>query len=183
MTRRVVKPLSSVTHVSNLLHGRPGFRIHSKWGYVSVLEGGGHICELMSHKHDALNPMWKPHWTTIDPSAYKERKHFRIYGPPPEGRLLAGIAGHSVSFDYFGPPSSEEIAAGHNTHGEAPVVKWNSRQTSGTRVPTLVYGADLPKAQIHFERRISLDRNNPVVYCEESALNLSTFDRPISWNE
>ena len=29
---------------------------------------------------------------------------------------------------------------------------------------------------------ITLDRKNPVVYCEETASNLATFDRPISWN-
>jgi len=29
-----------------------------------------------------------------------------MYGPPPNGRLLAGIAGHSLSFDHFGPPSN-----------------------------------------------------------------------------
>lgn len=181
--RRTETRTPSVIRCPNILDGRPGFRLRSKWGHVSVLQHGGHICALISNKHDGINPMWKPNWKTIDPNKYTSAKHASLYGPAPEGRLLAGIAGHSVSFDYFGPPSPEEIAAGHNTHGEAPVVKWNSQQTSGTKAPTLVYGADLPKAQIHFERRISLDRNNPVVYCEESALNLSTFDRPISWNE
>jgi hypothetical protein len=96
---------------------------------------------------------------------------------------LAGIAGHSVSFDYFGPPSPQEIAAGHTTHGEAPVVKWNSRRDTRSSTANLVYGAKLPNAQIHFERSISLDRNYPVVYIEETAINLSTFDRPISWNQ
>ena len=60
----------------------------------------------------AINPLWKPTWKTIDPTEYSPRKHLRTYGPLPEGRLLAGIAGHSISFDYFGPPSPEEIAAG-----------------------------------------------------------------------
>ncbi len=127
--------------------------------------------------------MWKPGWKTIDPYKYSAARYASIYGPPPEGRLLAGVAGHSASFDYFGPPSPEETAAGHSTHGEAPVVKWSLQQTSSTTSPTLVYGAELPEARIHFERKISLDRSNPVVYCEERALNLSTFDRPISWNE
>jgi len=35
---------------------------------------------------------------------------------------------------------------------------------------------------MRLQRSISLDRDFPVVYCEETALNLSTFDRPISWN-
>jgi hypothetical protein len=183
MTRPVTKPLSYVTYVSNLLHGRPGFRVHSKWGYISVLEGGGHICELISHKHGLLNPMWKPHWTTMDPPKYDQRKHARIYGPPPEGRLLAGIAGHSISFDYFGPPSPEEIAAGHNTHGEAPVVTWQRKRKSAKSARTLVVEAELIEAQMRFQRSISLDQTQPIVYCEETAVNLASFDRPICWNQ
>ncbi len=174
--------ISSLIHHSNLLDGRPGFRLHSRWGYVAVLEGGGHICELVRHTRGAVNPLWKPTWKTINPSAYTRSKHLRVYGPPPEGKLLAGIAGHSISFDYFGPPSPEEIAAGHSTHGEAPVVNWQKQVIPRSPLPTLVYGARLPQAQMRLQRSISLDRDFPVVYCEETALNLSTFDRPISWN-
>lgn len=58
------------------------------------------------------------------------------------------------------------------------------RQKNDTRsAPVLVYGADLPDAQIRLQRTISLDPISPVVYCEETALNLATFDRPISWNQ
>jgi hypothetical protein len=167
---------------ANILDGRPGFRLQTEWGYVSVLDGGGHICELVSHKHGTLNPLWKPTWKTIDPSTYTRGKHTRVYGPPPEGRLLAGIAGHSISFDYFGPPSAEETAAGHNTHGEAPVVDWRRRARSERSMPVLIYDAHLPQAQMRLRRVISLDRVQPVAYCEETAFNLATFDRPISWN-
>ena len=174
--------LSSVTHRSNVLDGRPGFKLHSTWGHVSVLEGGGHICELVLNAAGGINPMWKPKWKTIDPSAYRHRTHLRIYGPLPEGRLLAGITGHSISFDYFGPPSPEETAAGHSTHGEAPVVKWRRKPQPQSAQATLVYGADLPQAQMRLQRLISLDRKYPLVYCEETAVNLASFDRPISWN-
>src|SRR5437016_9961108 len=91
----------SVTNESNILDGRPGFRINSRWGHVSVLEGGGHICELVLNAAGSTNPLWKPTWKTINPAEYDSRKHFHLYGPLPEGRLLAGIAGHSISFDYF----------------------------------------------------------------------------------
>jgi len=173
---------SSVTRRREILDGRPGFRIQSAWGHVSILEGGGHICELVSRKHGAVNPLWKPRWRTIDPSRYTQRKHNRVYGPPPEGRLLAGIAGHSISFDYFGPPSPEEIAAGHSTHGEAPVVDWRRQAIPEGSIPRLAYVANLPQAQMRLRRAIALDRDYPVVYCEETAFNLGTFDRPISWN-
>jgi hypothetical protein len=173
----------SVYRRSDVLDGRPGFRIECPWGHVSVLEGGGHICELASKKHPGINPLWKPHWKTIDPYKYNLAKHANVYGRPPDGRLLAGIAGHSLSFDYFGPPSREEIAAGLSTHGEAPSLRWHALQKSQTPIATLEYGLELPKAQIRFRREISVDRNHAVIYCEESAQNLSTFDRPISWNE
>lgn len=42
---------------------------------------------------------------------------------------------------------------------------------------------ELPESQIRFRRKISLEYERAVIYCEETALNLSTFDRPISWNE
>jgi hypothetical protein len=173
----------SVYRCADVLDGRPGFRIAGLWGHVSVLEGGGHICELASRKHAGINPLWKPQWKTIDPYQYAPAKHARVYGAPPDGRLLAGIAGHSLSFDYFGPPSPEEIAAGHSTHGEAPALKWNTLEMSQKPLPALAYGLQLPKAQIRFSRKISVEREHAVVYCEETALNLSTFDRPISWNE
>ncbi len=97
--------------------------------------------------------------------------------------MLAGIAGHSLSFDHFGPPSKEETAAGLTTHGEAPSLKWNLLKQSDTPRATLRYGRTLRHAQIDFSRTVSVDRANPVIYCEEQATNLSVYDRPISWNE
>jgi hypothetical protein len=176
------KNSTSVTRRSDILDGRSGFRLESTWGHVSVLEGGGHICELILNSAGAINPLWDPKWKTIDPSRYKPSTNGRTYGPMPEGRLLAGIAGHSISFDFFGPPSPEEIAAGHSTHGEAPIVKWRRRGPKRSSQETLIYGADLPLAEMRLERAISLDRDQPIIYCEETASNLATFDRPISWN-
>jgi hypothetical protein len=181
MPLRRVKDSNVVSRLPHIMDGRPGFRLQSQWGHVSVLQGGGHICELVSHKH-GINPLWKPTWKTIDPALYCEKRHCKTYGPPPEGKLLAGIAGHSLSFDFFGPPSSEEIAAGHSTHGEAPVVDWRRKQSANKRQPTLVYEATLPQAQMQMRRTITLDLTSPVVYCDETVSNLSSFDRPISWN-
>jgi hypothetical protein len=182
MRSRVSQKGTTITRLPNVLDGRPGFRLQTPWGHVAVLQGGGHICELILNSVGAVNPMWKPTWKTIDPFRYKARTHARVFGPLPEGRLLAGIAGHSISFDYFGPPSREEIAAGHSTHGEAPVVQWRRLSQQRSLRPTLLYTADLPQAQIRLQRAISLDPHYPVVYCEETAVNLATFDRPISWN-
>jgi hypothetical protein len=173
----------AVSPNKNVMDGRPGFCLRADWGYVSVLEGGGHICELNLNACPGVNPLWRPPWATIDPSEYKISKHARNYGPPPDGRLLAGIAGHSLSFDHFGPPSLEETAAGLTTHGEASALKWSVQKQAQTPKPQLQYGLTLPEARIGSSRTLTLDRVNPVVYCEEEAVNLSSYDRPISWNE
>lgn len=170
-----------MTRRSNIMDGRAGFRLNAAWGHISVLEGGGHICELALNAVGGINPLWKPTWKTIDPFKWDARRHSRIYGGLPEGPLLAGIAGHSISFDFFGPPSAEEIAAGLSTHGEAPVVRWRRKPESPSSQPRLVCVAELPQAQMRLQRTLSLERDNPVVYCEETATNLAPFDRPISW--
>jgi hypothetical protein len=176
-------PSLAVLRDKNVIDGRGGFRLRAAWGSVSVLEGGGHICELNLNARDGVNPLWRPHWRTIDPFEYEVAKHTRKYGPPPDGRLLSGIAGHSLSFDHFGPPSREETAAGLSTHGEAPALKWRVVQKTQLSAAHLQYGATLPAAQLSFSRKLSLDRRHPVIYCEEEAVNLSSYDRPISWNE
>jgi len=172
-----------VSRRQNVMDGRPGFRLQAKWGYLSLLEGGGHICELNLNACSGVNPLWRPPWTTIDPTRYTAEKFARQYGPPPDGPLLSGIAGHSLCFDHFGPPSREETAAGLSTHGEAPALKWKIQKQAQSPRPHLKYGLTLPDARISFSRSLTLDRENPVVYCEEEALNLSSCDRPISWNE
>jgi hypothetical protein len=167
----------------NVLDGRPGFRLQADWGHISVLAGGGHICELNLNACSGVNPLWRPPWTTIDPPDYKVSRHARRYGPPPDGKLLSGLAGHSLSFDHFGPPSVEETAAGLTTHGEAPALMWAMQKQAHSPKPLLQYGVTLPEAGISFCRKLTLDRVNPVIYCEEEAINLSSYDRPISWNE
>ena len=171
----------SAVRYRDVMDGRAGFCLRADWGHVSVLEGGGHICELNLNARSGVNPLWRPPWTTIDPFKYTAAKHARKYGPAPDGRLLAGIAGHSLSFDHFGPPSAEETAAGLTTHGEAPALRWKMEKLAQSPRPQLQYGATLPEAQIRFRRKLTLDRMNPVIYCEEEAVNLSRYDRPISW--
>jgi hypothetical protein len=104
-------PARAVWRNKNVMEGRPGLRLQADWGYISVLEGGGHICELNLNACSGVNPLWRPPWATIDPCEYATATYARKYGPPPDGRLLSGIAGHSLSFSHFGPPSPEETAA------------------------------------------------------------------------
>jgi hypothetical protein len=172
-----------VRRVANVLDGRSGYRLNAPWGHVSVLVGGGHICEMNLKECDGINPLWRPPWKTMDPCKYKAAKHSGAYGELPDGRLLSGIAGQNLSFDYFGPPSKEEIAAGHSTHGEASVVKWRLQRVRAGSGERLRGTALLPEARIRLVRDVSADARDAVIYCEERALNLSSFDRPISWNQ
>jgi hypothetical protein len=173
----------SIERIDKVLDDREGVRVRAEWGHVSVTLGGGHICEFVSRAHPGVNPMWKPCWKTIDPQHYRLSEHKEIFGPPPDGALLAGIAGHSLSFDYFGPPSPEETAAGMSTHGEAPAVPWEIRREFGGDRPGLEYGATLPVSHIDFSRTLRVDPERALFYCEETARNLSSADRPISWTE
>ena len=173
----------SIEHTDKVLDDRAGVRVEAEWGHVSVTLGGGHICEFVSHAHSDLNPLWRPSWKTVDPGRYRAGEHKEVFGPPPDGALLAGIAGHSLSFDYFGPPSAEETAAGMSTHGEAPAAMWELHRQFGGERPGFDYGATLPVSQIEFVRRLSVDPERPIFYCEERARNLSASDRPISWTE
>jgi hypothetical protein len=137
----------------------------------------------VKRSHPELNPLWRPQWQTIDPERFSPHSDEDRFGAPPDGRLLAGIAGHSLSFDYFGPPSQEEMAAGLSTHGEAPAVRWQIFREFQEGRPGVEYGAELPVAQIDFRRTLRIDPEHPVVYCEEKARNLGRADRPISWTE
>lgn len=133
-------------------------------------------------------PLWRPSWTTIDPLEYTAAKPARRYGPRPNGGLLARIAGHSLSFDPFGPPWPEELAAGLTTHGDAPRLNWDIQKHPKVPKPYLQYGLKPPEARIRFSRKLTsrkltLERSNPVIYCEQEAVNLSAYDRAISGNQ
>jgi hypothetical protein len=172
-----------VQQVGETLDRRASIRLESEWGQVSILVGGGHICGLTTRHRPDFNPLWRPPWKTIDPQRYSLAEYGEEFGSPPDGRLLAGIAGHSLSFDYFGPPSPEETAAGLSTHGEAPATMWQVFREFKEEQPGIEYGVSLPAAQIDFRRTLRLDAKHPVLYCEERARNLSRVDRPICWNE
>lgn len=176
-------PPERIEVIDDVLDERAGFRLYGDWGHVSMLLGGGHICQMVSNAHEGLNPLWRPQWRTIDPQQYIPERYAEEFGPPPDGRLLAGIAGHSLSFDFFGPPSAEETAAGLSTHGEAPSLRWQLLEKLLTERPGAEYGVRLPVAQIDFRRTLQIDIKNPIVYCEERARNLSCVDKPICWNE
>ncbi len=155
--------------------GRRARQIENESLRVTVLVEGGHIAEIL-HKPTGVNPLWTPPWPSIEPSTYSLAKHPE-YGADSESKLLAGIMGHNLCVDLFGPPSDEEAAAGLTVHGEASVVEYDI-EASGSQ---LVQKARLPWAGLAIERRIVLE--GTAAHIVESVENLLPYDRPIAWTE
>jgi hypothetical protein len=156
-------------------HGRRGVAIENAGVRVTVLEGGGHIAEILDKK-SGINPLWTPKWPSMEPADFDRARH-REYGAGAEARLLAGIMGHNICLDFFGGPTDEEAAAGLTVHGEAPVASYSIDKADGG----LLTRADLPLAQLRFERRIDLHDFH--VRIRETVENLSSHDRPVGWTQ
>ena len=157
--------------------GRRAAQIENAQLRVTVTTGGGHIAELL-HKQTGVNPLWTPPWPSIEPSTFDPTRHPE-YGAHNEAQLLSGILGHNVCLDIFGGPSPEEEAAGIPVHGEAPVAPY---EVSGDE-NCIEMRCVLPKAQLLFERRISLLPNSARIDISESIENLTGTDRPIGWTQ
>ncbi len=144
---------------------------------LTVLVEGGHIAEMV-HEETGVNPLWQPPWPTIEHSAYDRKRHPE-YGSDAESKLLAGIMGHNLCMDIFGPPSEAEAAAGLTVHGEASVAPYEIEAGPAE----LTARAALPVAQLRVERRIRIAANGHVARVVETVENLSAADRPIAWTE
>src|SRR5580658_6188838 len=105
--------------------GRRAVSIENQEIRVTVLSEGGHIAGIL-HKAAGVNPLWTPAWRSIEPSTYDPAAH-PGYGSGMDAKLLAGIMGHSLCLDLFGPPSPEEAEAGIGVHGEASAAAYDFR--------------------------------------------------------
>lgn len=158
-----------------LFQGRRAAAIENDALRVTVLEEGGHIAEVL-HKKSGVNPLWVPHWPSIEPSQFDPGRH-PAFGYGADGRLLAGIMGHNLCLDIFGGPSRAEAAAGLTAHGEASV----ARYAIETRRGDLVMDVMLPMAALQVHRMLAL--RDHMVHVHESVRNLSACDRPVGWTE
>ena len=145
--------------------------------YLTLLPGGGHIAEMVL-KSNAVNALWIPPWPTIEPADYDPAKHPE-YGTGPEAKLLSGIAGQNLCFDYFGPPSDEEAATGLTVHGEGSIVNWETEQKRGELVAT----GEFPQAGMRMVRTLRLAPGAHGVVVSETAENLRDIDRAIGWTQ
>jgi hypothetical protein len=105
-----------------LFRGRRAAAIENGDLRVTVLEGGGHIAEVL-HKASGISPLWIPPWPSMEPGDYVGSSD-TTYGAGVESKLLAGIMGHNLCLDIFGGPSEEEFAAGLQPHGEASIATY-----------------------------------------------------------
>jgi hypothetical protein len=142
---------------------------------VTVLEEGGHIAEIFD-KVAGVNPLWMPPWPTIEPSAC-DAAAAANYGGGSDARLLAGIMGHNLCLDIFGPPSDAEAMAGLTAHGEGSSVPYELTAAG----EHLTARAHLPVAGLDFERVILLRAR--ALHVRETVTNRSGAERPIGWTQ
>ena len=83
-------------------HNRRAVQVENDAVRVTLTIEGGHIAEILE-KNSGVNPLWIPPWPSIEISSYSREKHPE-YGADSESKLLAGIMGHNLCLDMFGPP-------------------------------------------------------------------------------
>ena len=155
--------------------GRRAASIENGHLRVTILVEGGHIAEVLD-KRSGINPLWTPHWDSIEPSMFDASRH-ASYGGATDGPLLAGIMGHNLCLDMFGGPSPEEAAAGLTAHGEASVAPY-AIEANGS---VMIARADLLQAGLSVMRRLELRRTT--VEITETVTNLTACDRPVGWTQ
>jgi hypothetical protein len=55
-------------------HGRRAVSIENDLTRITMLVEGGHIAEFLD-KRSGLNPLWIPHWPSIEPSLFGPSHH------------------------------------------------------------------------------------------------------------
>ena len=155
--------------------GRRAATVENRDLRVTVLQEGGHIAEIFD-KVAGVNPLWTPPWQTIEPSDYGPA-HAVTYGDGVDAQLLAGIMGHNLCLDIFGPPSEKDSKDGLGAHGEGSVAPY-SLDASGQ---SLIARARFPIAGLAFQRRI--DIRDRVIAIRETLENVSKSERSIGWTQ
>lgn len=158
--------------------GRPAWIVETSTLRVTVLQGGGHVAEIVLTEGPGVNPLWIQSRPTVDPDQYDPARHEKVYGPGSGARLMSGLAGHNLCFPFWGDPSPAETRAGMTYHGETGVVRWSRLDAAGEG---LRIAAELPESRTRFVR--SIEVSGQVVRFDSTAENQSAWDRPVGWCE
>jgi hypothetical protein len=164
-------------------HGRAAWLLENELVQLTHLTGGGNIVDFHFKCENTINPFWVPRWRSMEPFEFEAAQHRKVYGPPEVGKLLCGIAGHTLCLDLFGAPSPEEAGLGRVLHGEAGVSRW---KTSLEKSPTdvkLIASVRLPRTGLSFERRMRLTSGESIVYVRETVKNERQSDHFFQWQQ
>lgn len=174
-----------VSLIETDFEGREAYVLQNSNMRISMLSGGAYIAELSllsTDKKESINPLFVPHYKTMDPHVYNAEKHKELYGDGVNGKLMAGYMGHYLCFPYFGGPNSEfERKLGSSTHGEAYTVQYEVEKEIKDESAGVTASAMLPISKYAINRSITLMPEQPVVLVEEEIENLESFDRPYKY--
>ena len=160
---------------STTYQGRRAVSIENEDLRLTVTVEGGHLAEVFS-KAAGVNPLWVPHWKSVEPSAFGGDDG-AVFGNGVDAKLLGGILGHNLCLDLFGGPSEAEASAGMTAHGEASVLAYEI-STDGNSMTCRLH---MPLAQLDFERTLTLQGGDVLI--QEKVTNLTAFERPLAWTQ
>ncbi len=162
--------------------GRESYTLQNSKMRISMLSGGAYIADLRLLSpggKESINPMFVPHYKTIDPNNYKPSEHQDLYGLGRNAKLMAGYMGHYLCFPYFGGGvSSAEEELGYSTHGEAYTVKYKVEEKADDNEAVVKASAVLPMTKYSVSRSLTVLPDQSVVLVEEEIENLEDFERP-----
>lgn len=146
------------------------------------LTGGGQIPEFRFRGFPDSNPLWIPRWRLREPMLFRS-SDVSQYGPAVVGKLLSGIAGHSLCLGVFGMPSEEEVSAGAVLHGEASERRWSVELGESQDHAEMRFSVRLPRSRLAFQRTLTLRRGESVVRVHERVSNLLATDQFLQWQQ
>lgn len=160
--------------VTTTWRGQPAWQVTGRSLRLTITEIGAHLAALQTTGDD-LNPLWQPAWDAADPRTVQPDAA-SPYGDGIECDLLAGIVGHNLCLDRFGPPWPGEKRP---VHGEAGVVPWTATLTDDASA--LHLRTTLPLAELGIERVVRL--LNDAVQVTTTVTNQGSEPKDIEWAE
>lgn len=162
--------------------GRSGWRLTNGVLELIVLIGGGHLASLRRTNPESPNVIWEAPWTTIEPTAFSNAKHSKLYGAAPVGMFLSGYTGHSDVLGYFGMPSDAESSCGLPLHGEIGCSTWRPvSHTQPRQSATLAMEAHSPAMGLRLVRELTMNAGESCVQIRETITNMRECDTYYQW--